>query len=96
MGKVPVKKNLLVQAIKIYSDIPASFAALYDLGGVYIYNVIDIQNDCDVPITLKIGTSELIIDPGKRRLPDYRHNGVIQYKYTSLAPVLGTFEAVSW
>lgn len=93
--------NWIKQTIKAFGDITDTFDPLVDLETIFMYRGLTISSTLDKSVVLQFtnggGTSELIIRPNSDRAYDgFRHNGVIDIKYETSAPVSGELIVETW
>ena len=90
-------QNVVKSVFKVYSEAPAVFEELINLGDVTIYKGLGVINTCDQELTIKVGASdEIRVGAGGTTydvlvLDNFRHNGAVSWKYSSIAPTTGTF-----
>jgi hypothetical protein len=93
----------IVDTNKIYSDVSGTYAALVDLGsepGLVYGNIVAYNNlNQDVILRFDISGKELRVDANEKVIIDsgtFRHKGVIEWKYDSVAPTAGKFRLINW
>lgn len=100
-------KNRNVFTKKSYSEVPAAFELLVDLGDTYDWSHYSIVNYCDQPIVIQFSDNpdadqrETTVAAsgamGSVKVRDgFQHGGIIKYKYLSDPPTGGSFEMESW
>ena len=95
----PRPLNTEVNALKAFGDVPAAFGTLIDVGTSITSTNLMLYNSTDVNITIKFVESslEMIIPAGVGITQSpFLHNGLIEYKYTTVAPTSGEFLIKSW
>ena len=98
---IPQALNDVVQSIRAFGDIPATYSVLTNLEKETAYTHLILVNTTDQPVTLKFlnsaKTVELQVDANMSiTLDNFPHWDVILYKYTSAAPTSGFFQQISW
>jgi hypothetical protein len=80
-----------------YAVITDAYTELFDLQDSRNYNNIVLSSTLDEAVMLKFGNSELLVDKNQTvSLESFYHNGLVQIKYTSIAPTEGTFRMINW
>ena len=94
--------NFIKDVTKAFGVIPATAAALIDLGTDYHYNHIEVINTTDQDVLLTFAntatTATYRVLAGTSVVKDqFSHNGIIQYNYVgAIAPTIGIFKLTSW
>lgn len=89
--------NILVEAIKAFGDVPASYGTLIDLGTSYTYTHFLVVNSLDADIMIKFGDSEITFQANKDIWMDgIKLDGVIQYKDKSGSPTSGNLQVICY
>jgi len=93
--------NQIIKTEKLFGAIPANFGLLVDLDMERVYNHFMLVNETDQPIMVEFTnsaiTSEIIVgSDAALTLDDFSHNGVVNYKYESAAPIAGSIKHFTW
>lgn len=97
----PKAINNIIKTKKLFGDVPVNYSLLVDLNTERIYDHFMLVNETDQSIIIKFTnsaiTSEIIIGSGAAlTLDDFKHNGIINYKYESVAPLEGSIKHFTW
>lgn len=93
--------NNIIQTKKSFGDIPVAYGVLVDLNTDYVYTHLMLINETDETLKLKFSnvsaTIELTVESKSILvLDDFKHFGIINYKYASATPTTGFLNHFTW
>lgn len=90
-------EDVLKETKKVWSLAQATFETLVDYGQSIIYHGIVLDNQTNTELAFKIGSSEFTIPPARWLvLDEFKHRGILQWRYSSVAPTEGYLTVKSW
>ena len=90
-------ENVLKETRKIWSLAPVTFETLVDYGQDVSFHGIVLDNQTNAELAFKIGNSEFTVPPARWLvLDEFKHRGILQWKYSSVAPTEGNLTVKSW
>ena len=89
--------NFIKQSIKDWSEVPAAYGTLIDLGNLFVFTHFLIINALDEDIVLKFGENEIVFMSMKDIwIDNFKIDGIIEYKYRTSAPTLGQIQIMCY
>ena len=89
--------NVIAEEKKDHDEVGDIYGTLIDLGTAYLYDRLAIYSTLDQDVTLKIGSSEItVLSNTTRAFDGFDHNGIVSWKYTSVQPISGTLQLISY
>lgn len=98
--RTQLNSNIIVESIKAFGDVPVSYDTLIDLttfNSTYVFTHMLIINSLDEDVTIKFGNNTITIQALKDIWFDNLiYDGIIQYKYKSSAPTVGSIQVICY
>lgn len=94
--------NIIKESIKDFTEVPANFDTLIDLGEIFVFTHIILQSSLDEDVSIKVTTNnnvENIITLKADRdlwMDDLKLFGIIEFKKVLDAPTEGTVQVICW
>jgi len=89
--------NYITEETKTFGVVPVAFATLKDLGEDYLFTHFLVLNSLDQDIVIKFDNNEITFKANKDVwIDNFKFNGIIEYKYKSVAPTVGDVQIICY